>query len=155
MLEPLTQFICDTCSEVIESPDNGWIEWLSHYDETQNKIVSRDFRICHHRTACQKHSNHIHCSDLPLREFVGERAAVQLARFLDVGPYHDPDYSGGPELENMRDFTELMRRLTIPYYEEARQWWREAITDDYFADANEIYIYLPKNLRRMIEHYNE
>jgi hypothetical protein len=28
MLKPLEQFICDKCSNVIEKPEEGWIEWL-------------------------------------------------------------------------------------------------------------------------------
>ena len=154
MLNPLTQFICDTCRQVISNPEDGWIEWESRIDDKTNKITSRNFRICHHEMPCQKLARHPHCSDLPLKEFVGEMASVQIANLLDVGVYHQRDYAG-PEPTDMREFTELMRRLTIPYYEEARQWWNEAMTDGYFGDANEIYIYMPVNLRRMIEHYNE
>ena len=27
--------------------------------------------------------------------------------------------------------------------------------DGYFGDSNEVYIYLPENLRKMIQHYEE
>ncbi|WP_054749991.1 hypothetical protein [Ruminiclostridium josui] len=54
---------------------------------------------------------------------------------------------------DIRKWIDFYRRLQLPYYEEARQYWEEAISDGYFDDANEIYIYLPEKLKRMIEHY--
>ena len=153
MLEPLTQFICDTCVQVIETPNDLWFEWLSHYDNTENRRICQYFRICHHTNEYQVHSRDRSCSDLPLRDVAGNFAPVHMAYSLDIGPYHDRDY-GGPHLTDLREFTEIMRRLTLPYYEETRQYWGQAMKDCYFADANEIYIYLPNNLRRMIEHYD-
>ncbi|MFT3796522.1 hypothetical protein [Flavobacterium sp.] len=152
MLQPLTQFLCDTCHGVIENPDQGWIEWLSKYDGTVPKRRSTNFRICHHKMSCQKLAKHPDCADLPLREFVGAKAAVHLASLLDVGRFHERDYSG-PEVTDFAEFAELMRRLTIPYYEEARQYWNRAMHDGYFYDQNEIYLYLPDSLMSMIEHY--
>ena len=47
-----------------------------------------------------------------------------------------------------------MRRLTIPNYEEARQFWCKAMEDGYFGDSNELYIYIPENLKNMIKNYS-
>ena len=101
---------------------------------------------------CQRHVGKRGCNDLPLLEFIGVKAPLQIARFLDVGLYHDKNYHG-PEPENIREFTEFMRRLTIPYYDEARQYWFQAISEGYFEGENEISLFLPDRLMRMIKHY--
>ncbi|WP_278353178.1 hypothetical protein [Chryseobacterium gleum] len=74
---------------------------------------------------------------------------------LDNGVYHDPKYIVGSEIENLREFAELQRRLLLPYYEEARQYWNEAINQGYFGEINEISIYMPNFLKRMIEDFSE
>lgn len=28
-LQPLKQWICDTCGEIIEAPHDGWLEWVT------------------------------------------------------------------------------------------------------------------------------
>jgi Fe2+ or Zn2+ uptake regulation protein len=43
LLKPLSQWICDRCNKVIESPSAGWIEWLS---DENNK--NSGFKIVHH-----------------------------------------------------------------------------------------------------------
>jgi hypothetical protein len=151
MLTPLTQFICDSCKELIEMPDDGWIEWESFSEN--GRQIDRNFRICHHSMRCQRLANHPNCSDLPLREVVGDNAYAFIYKHLDVGPYHSPKYQE-PSIVDFRQYTDLMRRLTLPYFEEARQWWNEASVDGYFSGENEILIYRPDNLKRMIEHYS-
>ena len=46
-----------------------------------------------------------------------------------------------------------MRRMTVPYYEEARIYWDEAEADGFFADGNEYWIYQPITLKELIERY--
>jgi hypothetical protein len=79
---------------------------------------------------------------------------VHLLSFLDVGEYHDPDYNG-PRVADMREFVEFTRRLTNPYYEEARTYWSQANADEVFADANEIWIYLPRTLKEIVRRYGK
>ena len=50
---------------------------------------------------------------------------------------------------------ELVRRLTIPHYEEARLYWDKAKQNGFFEGANEIWVYLPNNLRDLIQEYGE
>ena len=155
MLIPLKQFICDSCKKPIVNIEDGWIEWESYIDAKTDKIVSKNFRICHHNNKCQKLIKHPNCADLPLSDFTGDYAIVQTISMLDIGVYHDPTYTVGSEIENLREFAELQRRLLLPYYEEARQYWNEAINQGYFGDMNEISIYMPSFLKRMIEDFSE
>jgi hypothetical protein len=94
------------------------------------------------------------CSDVNLSDFLGEIGIINLLCMIDPGPYHSRVFKG-PSIKDFREFVEIARRLTIPYYEEARQWWIEATNDGYFSGSNEIYIYLPKSLKQMIEHYSK
>ena len=81
-----------------------------------------------------------------------EYQMANILSFLDVGPYHCNTFSGS-SINDIREYVELVRRLTIPYYEEARMYWQEALDDGYFTDANEIWIYGTKTLKHLIEEY--
>jgi len=163
MLAPLTQFICDTCGQVIERPEDGWVEWISDFEG--ERPMNRGFRITHHHSTspiatehnegCYKYTNHSGRSDLHLHDFISEEYKMaEILSYLDIGPYHDPTYHG-PYVNNMREYVEFVRRLTIPYYEEARQYWQDAIDDGYFGDCNELWLYGASNLKRLIEQYSE
>ncbi len=149
-LKPLGQWICDVCGEVIQSPKDGYVQW----NRNLNQEID-DFVIVHHFSASPKKHNRDGCykydSDSDLESFLGERGIVELTALLDPGPYHMPEYK--TMVADIRKWIDFYRRLQLPYYEEARQYWEEAISDGYFDDANEIYIYLPEKLKRMIEHY--
>ena len=152
MLKPLEQFFCDTCGQVIENINQGWVEWLDDVNSETSTLVNSAFRICHHKNRCQKLAKHSRCSDLPLSEFVGDIGRIQLLGMLDIGPYHNPEFTG-PGIVDFREYAEFIRRLTFPYYEEARTYWSRAISDGFISDENENSIYMPDYLRGMITHY--
>lgn len=155
MLRPLEQWICDQCDQIIESPKSGWIEWVNSGD-----YKAGGFKIVHHASSspyhpkgdCYHYTHATGRADSHLEEFLGDDGIPNLLRFLDLGPYHDRNYSG-PWVRDIREFVELMRRLTIPYYEEARLYWREALGDGFFDGANEIWIYLPDTLKEIVDTY--
>jgi hypothetical protein len=155
MLKPLKQFVCDQCGQIIESPEKGWVEWR------QNERKAYGFRIVHHATSsplreegknCYDYTGHHGRMDLPLDSFINH--IPQLLVFLDVGPYHEPEYRG-IKVKDMREFLEFVRRLTVPYYEEARLYWEKAICDDFFYDFNPVYIYTSSSLKEVIEKYGD
>lgn len=157
MLEPLQQFICDTCGQIIQRPEEGWLEWL--YD-IENQTVE-DFRIVHHkmsspldgREGCYQHGDSLNRADDHLHNI--QRLLIpELLMHLDIGPYHAPD---GPtnRVRDMRNYVEVFRRLTIPYYEEARIFWDQAIANGDFAGYNELTPYIEDSLREIIENYSD
>ena len=79
---------------------------------------------------------------------------AQLLHFVDVGEHHEPDFKG-PHVKDLREWTELARRLTIPYYEQARLYWHPAHDDGYFDGANEILIYTERFLKELVEKYGD
>lgn len=148
MLTPLKQWICDTCGQIIESPEHGWLEWRQ--DENHKAF---DFRIVHHVVhspygpdgdCYQSDELHNH-----LTRFVGEDGLAYLLNFLDPGHHISPDYTG-PRVSDMRGFVELIRRLHMQYYEEARQFFDKASYDGFFRDVN---ILNPKELKVIIKTY--
>lgn len=72
--------------------------------------------------------------------------------FLDPGQHHEPKFAG-PHVKDVREWVELARRLTIPYYEQARLYWSRAEADGFLADENEISIYSEVVLKDLIKEY--
>jgi NAD-dependent dihydropyrimidine dehydrogenase PreA subunit len=153
MLKSLEQWICDRCGQVIEEPNQGSVEWI---DDSKTHKAS-GFKIVH-QSSYAPHDNGecYHYSDHPgrLEEFIGQNGMVMLLSFLDIGPYLEADYQG-PRVKDMREFVEFTRRLTVPYYEEARLYWNQAEQDGLFDGANEISLYLPRTLEQIVRDYGE
>lgn len=132
MLKPLSQWFCDTCGEVIQNPNEGWLEWIEPVGGPAS-----DFRICHHRPAspreegCYVHTNERYRSDGHLHWWAGDKAKLFLLKFLNGGELHAPQ-DGPPRIKSIAELAELTRRLTFPHYEEARRYWGQAAEDGEF-----------------------
>jgi hypothetical protein len=154
MLIPLEQWICDTCGDVIESVDDGWIEWLVDYSTSPPQSYS--FRICHHLTAsprggsdgCYAHIHEGNTADLHLHQFT----LIEYLSALDVGRIHQPKFKGAG-VRDLREWVELGRRLFLPYYEEARPHV-DAARSQLLADGeNEVSVFTEKVLKQIIDDY--
>jgi len=160
-LKPLKQWVCDTCRETIESADQGWLEWLQK--SNQVRASTYGFKVVHQAfySPRKPDSNCYHYdmspegtvkSDDYLSTYVGDKGLPAILMFVDVGPYLDRDYRG-PMVKDLREWSQLFKRLHTPYYEEARLYWNEADEDGFFEGANELWIYLPDNLKEVISRY--
>jgi hypothetical protein len=151
MLKPLQEWICDSCGEIIESPDAGYVEWKLTKD-----YKKYGFRVVHHRLHSPHSSSGGSCyysnaergGDFSLRDFVGAHGLLLLTSFIDVGKWHDRDYSG-PGVRDLREWTTLFRRLHVPYFEQARLC-NEATREVLEGGANELYLYSPDMLKHII-----
>lgn len=162
MLIPLKQFICDTCGEIIEKPEDGYIEWRQFRNKETNMYEVKNFHIVHHISAlpnknlsmgCQ-HLDFDNLHDMPLNSFIDENYKMaNLLRFIDMGDIIIPDYKQTHVLD-VRNFVETFRRLTIPYYEEARLYWNEAKDDGCFDGASEVVIYSVNLLKGIVDKYS-
>ena len=165
-LEPLKQWICDECGEVIEKPEDGWIEWIT---DSKNDMKVSGFRIVHHSTkspirkkhgeprgpSCYGYDGDVGRSDLPLKDMVGQLGMARMLSMLDVGVILDPEAEGKMRVGDMRSWTETFRRLFMPYYEEARLCFDAAERDGYYSDANEISPFTANSLKTVIEEYGD
>jgi len=151
MLKPLQQWICDACGEVIESPEQGYVEWM----ETDDKM--HGFRIVHHALYSPRKRDGRNCyyrnnelgGGTSLSDLVEVRGLLNLTSWVDVGEWHEPDYAE-PDVRDLREWTTLFRRLHVPYYEQARLCTEE-LRDLCGGGANQIYLYLPETLKGIIE----
>jgi hypothetical protein len=89
-----------------------------------------------------------------LAAFLGAEGVVEMLSFLDTGKVLQPEYRGH-HVADLREWVQLARRLFVPYYEEARQFWSRADEAGLFDGANEISPYVPENLKRLIELYGD
>lgn len=154
-MKPLEEWICDKCGGLIKRKEDGWLEWLDDHDHK-----AHSFRIVHHDSAsplssCYFHTREIGLSDNHLSYYLGASGLANLLTFLDMGDKIDPDARHVPRVKDLREFVELFRRLTIPYYEEARLYWASALDDGFFEGANEISIYQPDALQNLIAQYGQ
>jgi hypothetical protein len=150
-LKPLQEWICDTCGDKLVAED-GWIEWLDPVDQHQGPHA---FRIVHWGGPCYKHENHSACSDSHLDEFLGFDGLQKFLAMLDVGRILDPLGNAIPRLPELRSFSDVIRRLHIPYYEEARLHFDAAIASGDFNSYNEYSIFFPETCAAIIEQYEE
>ncbi len=129
-LRPLRQFYCDECGKIIESADDGAVEYLYSPGEGAEPTEIWGFRIVHNILASPKDS----CSydEGHYLSVSGESTSsveLNLARYLDhqgvsrLLAILEACRSGVMQFKEKKDFGEFLdvfRRLQIPYYEEAR-----------------------------------
>jgi hypothetical protein len=151
MLEPLKQFICDKCGGTINSPRDGWVEWLEQGDDTMFNS-QYGFKIVHANPKCYFYPDPEFPGSLgmPLIDFTGASGYIWLLCFLDLGPLVMENYKG-PRVRDMREFVELMRRLTLPYYEEVRQYAKSLRSSENFVADDSFYE--QENLKKIIEEF--
>jgi hypothetical protein len=162
-LEPLRQWICDHCGQLIKRPADGWLEWLSDPDGAR----CRGFRLIHHDVSsplrpagsCDLYA------DRPERQ--GPRLVIDETTLMDLvpsphyllsllspGPHAQRRYNG-PRVADLDEWAELARRLTVPFYEEARFYLARAAEAGAFRDFYDPDIYAPNNLLKIIETYGD
>jgi hypothetical protein len=125
-------WICDTCGGAIEKADDGWVEWLLR--QSGQKWIGRGLRLVHSFPAsprssaakCQYDENRESAhdgsivNDLALESFLGPDGLMELLSFIAGGEL--------PTLEVL----EMIKRLHIPGYEEARFHFRSALDEGVF-----------------------
>jgi hypothetical protein len=158
MLEPFKQFFCDTCGLVIESIKDGIIEYFDEPQSADGKPAEtmgyHSFKIVHSKR-CQNRGSQDNFSDESLEYVLSEgRALPFVYGLLDPGFTIEPVFKGG-QTSDIRGFVEIARRLTIPYYEEARRYFHAASQDGNLAAYNEVERYTPETLLWILELYGK
>jgi len=122
-------WICDTCGESIEKPENGRVEWLTKYDG--NHPAGRDLRIVHHVTrsplggskGCypDEHAENVKdgsvVTSFPLDDALGPDGLVRLLTILEDSELPAPVVN------------RVIMRLFIPGYEQARPYFKRAVAE--------------------------
>ena len=126
-LKPLKQWICDSCGEIIEESKDGWWEYLT---DMETNLVS-GFRIVHYGGPCYydvqalRRKNKM-VGDMHLDHMVTSGAFGHMLHWLELSETRKIN-----ERIEITEFTKIMRRLYLPYWEEARQHWEQAYMDGF------------------------
>lgn len=140
MDEPLSIWYCDSCGEKISLPGEGYVLWKSRNDRFHA------FRVVHQDKCDDGSDEH----SLPLAELLGPSGLTRLISWLSAGPILSGSVSGQPIVANFDEYADLLRRLHVPYYEQARQLFQSDDVQGAYADANEVLPYLPAQLQEII-----
>ena len=141
-LNPLLQFICDECKGVIEKIEDGWLEW---FDGNENPL--HVYRIVHTSKASPRFEKGGSCyypessdvNGLYLKVFTGSDGLALLLSFFERN------------LADSNEVAENIRRLHIPYYEEARHYLEKAYVDRIIVDK----VYGQEDLKKIIKAYGK
>ena len=141
-LIPLKQWFCDTCGELISKPEDACLEWYLD----RNTSAETGFRIVHaHQPACRYDERQLERDkksllDLPFNTVIWPDGLGALLYVMEHTTF-----------ASVKDFIDIVRRLQVPYYEEARHYWQQAEKDGLF-DGSE---YTMKALLSIINRYGE
>jgi hypothetical protein len=111
---------CSSCGELITRIQDGWVEWLAG-DDAQGTARLRGLRLVHKIPDCQYDEHQEFRKDqsivegLALERFVGPDGLMLLLSFLASGEFPRDEV------------VELIKRVQIPYYEQASQSIHEAL----------------------------
>jgi len=150
MLRPLSQWVCDTCGDLIETENAGWLEWLG------GERGNREFRIVHHYASsprqrsgsCYQHENAIERADNHLEYF-----AIGRQRNYTILPPSSPPEGNGIVVASLDEYLELTFRLMVPFYEEARFYREQALRNELINSETEMYEISTKEYLEMISNY--
>ncbi len=145
-LLPLQQFKCDACGQIIARPEVGWVEWLAG---PTRGTKAHGFRIVHNSNRCQyPSSGRVH--DIHLTHLLGPDGLAELLALVSPGGRTGNREDG---VESLEEWSELVRRLQVPYYEEARQYWADAEADGYFTGTGKHAPYSHATLQDILTRY--
>lgn len=140
---PFSSWKCDVCGEKIEAVDDGYVIWHDTVNDGPH-----DFHVIH-QSRCDDGKHH---SSGALRDFLGADGLAKLTSMMSYGPLKG-DEPG--KLQHLAEFTDIFRRMQLPYYEEARQNFNlDSVRDD-FSGATEVRPYMQDCLKDIAERSHE
>lgn len=117
---PLRSWRCDTCGKPITDPRLGMVVWR---DTNEGSYIS--FKIVHKNIdgrRCDPGINADYESSLEIDNFLGTDGLAELLSWISPSPL---DGSRIPGVQNLDEFVTLLRRLQIPFYEEAMPYFTD------------------------------
>ena len=136
-----TNWYCDVCGDQIATAEDGYVIW-----KVDEQHLDHGFLVVHNG----KCDNGQYPSSIALPELVGPDGLSHLMAFLSHGPLRaNPDHPTKPRVANIDQFVDLVRRLHVPHYEEARGHFDNNGVRDAMSDANEYYPYIGKVMQKI------
>ncbi|MDD2881100.1 MAG: hypothetical protein PHQ58_11740 [Rhodoferax sp.] len=143
MDKPPEYWYCDVCGYIIENVSDGYVIW-----NTNDELKCFDFKIIH-QIKCDSKS---YLSSTALNHFLGVNGLVYLTSFLSIGPIKKITCQGSSKvILNIDEFVDFIRRVQIPYYEEARRKFAKFGVIENYSDSSEVSPYFPDILKIITE----
>ena len=149
-MQPLQQWICDECHGVIDGPSVGNVVWISKSGTPKApELRYSNFRIVH-MGSCDDSKKY--SGSLSITDFLGVDGLNTLLGMLDVGQVKRRlGQTGEPTVRDMGSYVDLFRRVQVPRYEEARQYFGNEEVLDLHSDGNEFSPYTETALAEIIQ----
>lgn len=139
-------WICDSCGGLIESADDGWVEWVAPVG-----AMGRGLRLVHHTvrgslSKCMYNQQAEYAKDkgvigdLQLSEFLGADGLMTLLEFIS------------DKKLPTEEVLELIKRLHIPGYEHARHTFDEAIDEGVFEPNTAPKYYMQSDIQATLDY---
>lgn len=146
-LKQKEQWYCDKCGEIIQSDQEGMLEWDSIIEPDEEERTVKNFRIVHHITTgfdCQTpRHNRGNLSDGHLDRYTGPGGLSNLLSLYERNKL------------NVTELNIIIRRLHVDFYEEARPYMEKAREDGYSYDPYGIGDYSQQELADLIFKYGD
>lgn len=146
------QWICDACSRIITLEDSQQAVVIARLDKNSR---FHDFRIVHKSmgdTSCD--NNLTHDASWELSGLSSGDGLSELLALLSIGPIRAaryPDSERASVEGHLDDYTDLVRRLFIPNYENSRRKFKSYEVWENYNSANEFMPYTQKELQKISE----
>ena len=158
MNKPFTKYVCDVCGETIDS-SKAMLQWAQQPTQASadNSYLEelKYIRICCKKKSCYSplenkairenlHSQGLQLDDCLGSEKIDEVLTFPLGRIITT--------------EMRKPFLEICRRLTLPYYEEARTFFSVANEDGFYHIGDYLKGYIcwsPEALKEIIQKYSK
>ncbi|KPU43031.1 hypothetical protein OXPF_34630 [Oxobacter pfennigii] len=138
-------WICDNCGKKIENIKDGWVEWLEVKDQNGN-YRNKSIRIVH-RGKCLYNQDLVYkkykaiVADTDLEDFSGLDGLIDLLSYISEGNF-----------DNNEEVLEIIKRIHIPGYEEARLYFEEAIYDGVFEPNTKPGYYSQRDIAAVLDY---
>jgi hypothetical protein len=149
-------WICDTCGQRIKNAGEGWLEWLSRSDEGRRKIIARELHLVHHAMYSPFAKTEQDCYFNEEQEVAKDgstSSGSHLENFLDDDGLTELLAILGDGFELQDKLLEVIMRLHIRNYEEARPNLERARSEGIIEPNMREGFHLQQELKTVIEHY--
>ena len=139
-------WICDNCGKKIESIEEGWVEWLETKNGAEIFNSYQGIRIVH-SARCNYNQDLVYkkysaiVGDMDLQSFSGADGLMDLLLFISEENF-----------KNNEELLEVIKRIHIPGYEEARLFFDEAIDEGVFEPNTKPGYYTQRNISAVLDY---
>lgn len=121
---------CDTCHQWLTA-DQGYVAW-----DTNDKYAAYGFRIIH-RQKCDDRS---YMRSVALADYMGPDGFARATSIMSLGPIaltQIPPDERRARIADMDEYCDFLRRLFLPNYEEAREFFSSKKVQEKYYDSSE------------------